>query len=80
MKYEAHGGLRGRNSVLGRRASCLREGGGAGDPLEAHPERACVPGEGGGAGGGGGIGRVGMRRGRVGVPGSNEGAISQSFT
>ena len=27
MKYEALGGLRGRNSVLGRRASCLREGG-----------------------------------------------------
>ena len=43
MKCEAHGGLRGRNSVLGRGASCFREGGGAGYPVEAHPERACVP-------------------------------------
>jgi hypothetical protein len=43
MKYEALGGLRKRNGVLERRASCLREGGGAGYPLEAHPERACVP-------------------------------------
>ena len=48
MKYEAHGGLRKRNGVLERRASCFREGGGAGYPLEAHPERACVPEYGGG--------------------------------
>ena len=37
MKYETLGGLRGRNSVPERGTSCLREGGGAGYPLEAHP-------------------------------------------
>ena len=80
MKYEAHGGLRGRNSVLGRRASCVREGGrgagvGVGDPLEARPERACVPGEGGwGWGGRGGAGfEPGMSWGRGVGPGVKRG-------
>jgi hypothetical protein len=85
MKYETLGGLRGRNGVLGRGASCLREGGGRGTLSRPIRNALAYPGMGGGRGWGmgwglGGGGRRNMGRGRGGVPGSNEGAISQSFT
>ena len=85
MKYETLGGLRGRNGVLGRGASCLREGGGRGTLSRPVRNALAYPGMGGGRGWGmgwglGGGGRRNMGRGRGGVPGSNEGAISQSFT